>query len=67
MTKDLEENYSKAKYHSPQKYGEKLAVVFVDFANAYFDQESPLFGGEGCQIAYAKDDSPAAVTGRCFL
>ena len=51
MTKDLEENYSKAKYHSPQKYGEKLAVVFVDFANAYFDQESPLFGGEGCQIA----------------
>ena len=47
MTKDLEENYSKAKYHSPQKYGEKLAVVFVDFANAYFDQESPLFWGGG--------------------
>ena len=51
MTEDLEENYSKAKYHSPQKYGEKLAVIFVDFANAYFDEDSPLFGGEGCQNA----------------
>ena len=29
MTEDLKENYSKAKYHSPQKYGNKLAVVFV--------------------------------------
>ena len=51
MTENLEENYSKAKYHSPQKYGENLAVVFVDFANAYFDKGGPLFGGEGCQIA----------------
>ena len=32
MTEDLKENYSKAKYHSPQKYGNKLAVIFVDFA-----------------------------------
>ena len=51
MTKELKENYSKAKYHSPQKYGNKLAVIFVDFANAYFEEDSPLFGGEGCQIA----------------
>ena len=51
MTEDLKENYSKAKYHSPQKYGNKLAVIFVDFANAYFEEDSPLFGGEGCQIA----------------
>ena len=51
MTEDLKENYSKAKYHSPQEYGKKLAVIFVDFANAYFDEGSPLFGGEGCRNA----------------
>ena len=51
MTEDLKENYSKAKYHSPQKYGEKLAVIFVDFANAYFEEDGPLFGGEGCRNA----------------
>lgn len=51
MTEDLEENYSKAKYHSPQEYGEKPAVIFVDFANAYFNEDSPLFGGKGCRNA----------------
>ena len=51
MTEDLNENYSKAKYHSPQTYGKTPAVIFVDFANAYFEEDSPLFGGEGCQIA----------------
>ena len=38
MTEDLKTNYSKAKYHSPQKYGEKLAIIFIDFANAYLIQ-----------------------------
>ena len=51
MTEDLKTNYSKAKYHSPQKYGEKLAIIFIDFANAYYDKNSPLFGAEGCQSA----------------
>ena len=51
MTEDLKTNYSKAKYHSPQKYGEKLAIIFIDFANAYYDKNSPLFGAEGCQLA----------------
>ena len=51
MVDDLKENYSKAMYHSPQKFGKKLAVIFIDFANAYFNEDEPLFGGEGCQIA----------------
>ena len=51
MTDDLEKNYSKAMYHSPQKYGNKLAIIFVDFANAYFDESSPLYGGDGCKKA----------------
>jgi maleamate amidohydrolase len=51
MTDDLEKNYSKAMYHSPQKYGHKLAIIFVDFANAYFDESCPLYGGEGCKKA----------------
>jgi maleamate amidohydrolase len=51
MTDDLEKNYSKAMYHSPQKYGKKLAIIFVDFANAYFDESSPLYGGDGCKKA----------------
>ena len=51
MADDLEKNYSRAMYHSPQKYGNKLAVIFIDFANAYFDESSPLYGGDGCQKA----------------
>ena len=51
MTDDLEKNYSKAMYHTPQKYGNKLAIIFVDFANAYFDGSNPLFGGDGCKKA----------------
>ena len=51
MTEDLEQNYSKANYHSPQESGKNLAVIFIDFANAYFDVDEPLFGGDGCSTA----------------
>ena len=51
MDEELEKNYEKAGYHTPQDRGANLAVIFIDFANAYFDVESPLFGGEGCGIA----------------
>ena len=61
MVDDLKENYSKAMYHSPQKFGKKLAVIFIDFANAYFNEDEPLFGGEGCQIAL-ENPSPLSVS-----
>lgn len=51
MAEDLDDNYSRAKYHSAQKWGTRPALVLIDFAQAYFDDAYPLFGGEGCQIA----------------
>lgn len=53
----LEANYSRAGYHSRQQWGSKPALILVDFAQAYYDPDSPLFGAEGCQTALdaAKD------------
>jgi len=51
MSEGLDENYARAKYHSAQKWGKRPALVLVDFAQAYFDEAYPLFGGEGCRIA----------------
>jgi len=48
---DLTENYARARYHAQQRWGTKPALILIDFANAYYDETSPLFGGEGCQIA----------------
>ena len=47
----LDENYARAGYHAAQRRGTRPAVVMIDFANAYFDPEAPLYGGEGCQTA----------------
>ena len=51
MAENLDQNYEKAGYHARQSWGKRPAVVLVDFAKAYFDPASPLYGGEGCQIA----------------
>ena len=51
MAEDLDDNYARAKYHSAQKWGTRPALVLIDFAQAYFDEAYPLFGGEGCQSA----------------
>lgn len=51
VTDTLDENYAKAGYHTAQARGARPAVLFVDFAQAYFDPEAPLYGGEGCRIA----------------
>lgn len=51
MAEDLDDNYSRAKYHSAQTWGTRPALVMIDFAQAYFDEAYPLFGGEGCQSA----------------
>ena len=47
----LDENYARAGYHSAQTWGSRPALILVDFARAYYDKGSPLFGGEGCQTA----------------
>jgi maleamate amidohydrolase len=51
MTETLDQNYARAGYHARQQWGKRPAVVLVDFAQAYFDPASPLFGGEGCASA----------------
>jgi len=62
MTEDLDQNYARAKYHSPQTWGTRPALILIDFAKAYFDESQPLFGGEGCRTALenAKRLVPAA-------
>lgn len=62
MAEALDENYAKAGYHARQKWGSRPALLLIDFANAYFFKESPLFGGEGCAtaLANARQLAPAA-------
>ena len=51
MTESLDDNYARAGYHARQSWGSRPALLLVDFARAYFDPDSPLFGGEGCRAA----------------
>jgi maleamate amidohydrolase len=51
MTESLDQNYARAGYHARQVWGQRPALLLVDFAQAYFDPASPLYGGEGCKTA----------------
>ena len=51
MSRSLDENYERAGYHYKQKLGIKPALLLVDFADAYFLEDSPLYGGEICNNA----------------
>jgi len=51
MTDSLDDNYAAAGYHAAQTKGARPAVLFIDFAQAYFDPDAPLYGGPGCQAA----------------
>lgn len=51
MSESVEENYQKAGYHAKQQFGSNPALLLVDFAQAYFDPDAPLFGGDGCVAA----------------
>jgi len=47
----LDENYARAGYHNRQEWGNSPALILIDFARAYYEPSSPLFGAEGCQTA----------------
>ena len=47
---DVAENYAKA-YNRSVGFGERPALILIDFAHAYYDPECPLYGGEGCVTA----------------
>jgi maleamate amidohydrolase len=51
MTESLSDNYASAGYHARQEWGRRPALLLVDFARAYYEPGSPLFGGEGCLAA----------------
>lgn len=44
-TKDLEQDYADAKFGQGLGFGEKPALVIVDFVIAYLDKSSPLYAG----------------------
>jgi maleamate amidohydrolase len=52
MTEDLSANYARA-YGGAAGFGVRPALLMVDFAQAYYDPDCPLFGAEGCATALA--------------
>jgi maleamate amidohydrolase len=60
MTESLDQNYARAGYHARQTRGQRPALLLVDFARAYFDPASPLYGGEGC--VRARDHAAVLLT-----
>jgi maleamate amidohydrolase len=63
----LDENYARAGYHAAQTWGHRPALILIDFAKAYFESNSPLFGGEGCRTALASALRLRAVAHKCGL
>ncbi|RMH46345.1 MAG: isochorismatase family protein [Alphaproteobacteria bacterium] len=51
MSESLADNYARAGYHARQVWGRSPALLLVDFAQAYFSPNAPLYGGEGCERA----------------
>ena len=49
---NVQENYAKA-YSNKSGYGERPALVMIDFAHAYYDPDCVLYGDEGCKTALA--------------
>ncbi|MNL28598.1 Maleamate amidohydrolase [compost metagenome] len=52
MSQDLSENYSRA-YGQKAGFGKRPALVLVDFAQAYFDKDCPLYAGVDDALASA--------------
>ncbi|WP_282602640.1 isochorismatase family protein [Paracoccus sp. PARArs4] len=49
---DRDDNYAGV-YDRQVGFGQRPALLMVDFAHAYYDPDCPLFGGEGCRTALA--------------
>jgi len=52
VTSDLSENYKKA-YSNRVGFGQRPALVLIDFAYAYYDPESELYAGVDAALASA--------------
>ncbi|MEM6440989.1 MAG: isochorismatase family protein [Pseudomonadota bacterium] len=51
MSRALDDSYAAAGYHAKQDWGTKPALILVDFASAYYVENSPLYAGEGAVTA----------------
>ena len=65
MGETLDENYARGTFHAHQTRGKSPALLLIDFAKAYFDPNTPLFGGQGCQRAL-ENAQRLAKTARSF-
>lgn len=53
MAEDLDLNYARAGYHHSLGFGERAALILVDFVQAYFEPGSPLYAGVEAALASA--------------
>ncbi|MBU2957644.1 isochorismatase family protein [Paracoccus sp. 1_MG-2023] len=49
---DRDSNYAGV-YDRRVGFGQRPALLMIDFAHAYYDPDCPLYGGEGCRSALA--------------
>jgi maleamate amidohydrolase len=53
MAESLDGNYARAGYHHRLGFGERPALILVDFVQAYFELSSPLYAGVDDALASA--------------
>lgn len=53
MVKNLDQDYEAAGFSGRLGFGEKPALILVDFVEAYFDEDSPLYAGVEDTLAAA--------------
>jgi len=53
VAEELDRNYARAGYHSGLGFGERPALILVDFVQAYFEPGSPLYAGVEGTLASA--------------
>ena len=62
QAKDLDGDYAKAGFGSALRPGKRPALILVDFARAYFDADSPLYGAvEPVRVTAARLRAAAAA------
>lgn len=47
----LAENYARGGFMNRLAFGRRPALVLIDLVQAYFVEDSPIFGGDGCRAA----------------
>lgn len=66
MAKDLDQDYEAAGFGGRLGFGKKPALILVDFVEAYFDENSPLYAGVDDALASAIRLLDAARTAGIF-